>query len=190
MARESIKFTHNEQTIKKMSQAQFWAVNTSLKIATVCACFCTILAGGVGAMSSPVLMALLAMGILFLLAFLNQPDRNAQQVLRRLQGKFPTVTYTLEEESICADFGSNADTIPYRFIAKLLFDKEYYYILFYSALMYIVPIRVVQHPESFKNKLSEKSGIKWKSRQQWFSFGLKDITSHFRSERNNRMLFK
>ena len=173
--RASIK--HSEDTVRTMARAQYetfrpmayyWLLLVSLILLAV-ALFVPKLGQSV-----KILCILLGS---FTLVGLNSPARQlADQVIRSLNGKYPTITYFFEEDRIRLKGTDNADSLPYTDIFLLLEQKDYLYLFLKDRSSYMLDRgSITPDEEGLMSLISEKTGLSWTKNHTVLSTSLKTL---------------
>ena len=113
----------------------------------------------------------------FTLVGLNSPARQlADQVIRSLNGKFPVITYSFEEELIRLKGTDNADSLPYADIFLLLEQKDYLYLFLKDRSSYMLDrSSITPDEDGLMALISEKTGLPWTKNHSVLSTSLKTL---------------
>ncbi len=154
---------HSEDTVRTMARAQYetfrpmayyWLLLISLILLAV-----AVFVPGLG-QSVKILCILLGS---FTLVGLNAPARQlADQVIRSLNGRFPVISYTFEDDSIHLEGTDNADKLPYSEIYLLLEQKDYLFLFLKDRSCYMLD-RSSMTPDDtgLMALIEEKTGLVW-----------------------------
>ena len=113
----------------------------------------------------------------FTLVGLNSPARQlADQVIRSLNGKFPTITYYFEDELIRLKGTDNADSLPYSDIYLLLEQKDYLYLFLKDHSSYMLDRSSITPNEAgLMALISEKTGLPWTKNRSILNTSIKTL---------------
>ncbi|MDR3230924.1 MAG: hypothetical protein LBT65_05760 [Synergistaceae bacterium] len=137
--------------------------------------FISISVGGLFAFESLWAVAFVFLGCWAMMAIRQTPNRRAERIITRLGGKFPAIDYTFDEENFTANFGANADLVPYGEVVRLIEDKTYCYFFLKSFSVYMFAQKSAENPEELKEYLATQTGLRWRAGKDLFSVSLKDI---------------
>lgn len=168
---------HSEETVRIMARAQYetfrpmayyWLLLISLILLAV-----ALFVPGLG-QSVKILCILLGS---FTLVGLNSPARQlADQVIRSLNGKFPTITYYFEDELIRLKGTDNADSLPYNDIYLLLEQKDYLYLFLKDHSSYMLDRSSITPNEAgLMALISEKTGLPWTKNRSILNTSIKSL---------------
>lgn len=168
---------HSEETVRIMARAQYetfrpmayyWLLLISLILLAV-----ALFVPGLG-QSVKILCILLGS---FTLVGLNSPARQlADQVIRSLNGKFPTITYYFEDELIRLKGTDNADSLPYSDIYLLLEQKDYLYLFLKDHSSYMLDRSSITPNEAgLMALISEKTGLPWTKNRSILNTSIKSL---------------
>ena len=168
---------HSEETVRIMARAQYetfrpmtyyWLLLISLILLAV-----ALFVPGLG-QSVKILCILLGS---FTLVGLNSPARQlADQVIRSLNGKFPTISYLFEDELIRLKGTDNADSLPYSDIYLLLEQKDYLYLFLKDHSSYMLDRSSITPNEAgLMALISEKTGLPWTKNRSILNTSIKTL---------------
>lgn len=173
--RASIK--HSEDTVRTMARAQYetfrpmayyWLLLVSLILLAV-----AVFVPGLG-QSVKILCILLGS---FTLVGLNSPARQlADQVIRSLNGKFPVISYTFEDDAIHLEGTDSADTLPYSDIYLLLEQKDYLYLFLKDRSCYMLDrSSMIPDDAGLMTLVEEKTGLPWTKNRSILQTSIKTL---------------
>jgi len=178
--------THNESTVKRFTALQYGTFEFGRRVVLLLFSLGLIVYGASRLLTGESIIAiiLLFLGCILLTNIDHRAESIADEVIKAMNGSFPTLSYSFGEDSFTD--GENRPAVPYSRIYRLISDDEYLYIFTGKATGYMFPAGSVQDAsgalaaEELKSFLCEKSGLEWTRPLALMSFSLKDIKTILR----------
>lgn len=103
------------------------------------------------------------LGCVFFITNRHRPDQQAELILKRLNGKMPTIHYSFTDSGILVKRETSQQTIPYSQVTGLAENENFCFFVYDKKAAFLFEKKTAGRLSELKEYLQAKTGHSWRS---------------------------
>ena len=110
------------------------------------------------------------LGCWFFMINRHRPKQLAEEAIKQLNGRMPTIKYAFTDKGICVTTDGHQETIPYNQITRLVEDGQYGYFFYQNKAAFIFEKSTADNLPELKEFLKDNVHLNWTGSRYVFQF--------------------